>query len=1011
VFHSALTRMRSAVTLLALLAIFTGLLPAQRAAAQQTVVLTEWELREKVLDEWISKQDSLHDKTETHTLVSLGYELIKRDVALYPEVAVQQIELLRERYYQRLGPRGGDLEYRKSLPFNVTETALFAAALGMPNLADLAKRVYQERKAHAIQSVPLVVGEHSRAYYQSVVDSNGLEEASRLLLQEQSAEAFQRGQNSASFVQAWDAVLGPLTGVKLSDFLAKEFDIKAFLIGHPEAGVPQKVIDSIKPDGSLEISLADLQQLAKGEFATINASIDDMQKTLVTLSAQQKELINAIGDLQAQAQAEAKAKEHQLKIQAAGSALSIITTLISFEDPKLAGQINVVGQSLIKVGDSIGGWLQATAGLSGLAKLGSLSTVVMTGNILGAVMNIVSLFGPQQPTPEQMILEEIGKLRQQVDQLRTEMHTRFDQIDRELNTIYTTMHTRFDQIDLQLGRIKGSLEEIQESLLGLSISLNRLERNNAEYFDALGRRPLREAFNGAIGYQERTGLEMPYQPDFVNYENVFHTWATINAFDPISAGPTQRDYSDGQVFAELSAAPLDANLNYLNGWLQAHGMQPFATSRLPSPRDWAFASRAYAQLGQNWPAHLRRIDPQRRAALDTVGAELQQALANIARIETSTGPQGNGPLFSGATAYYNEKLQGVDSALRASEASFVQEVQSALSRPVPFELYGGLNQSLPLPYQPEGFASLRCGTEGLPEGGLAAPLHLKNILQGYNRFALAEYLGLKALQVCLFGEWLSVEPPCADPSSPFCIRAGIMRVFIIVRSDNVILARSNLPSFQRRYNPNMGEVLTSDWGSLKASFERMLVNESAPPLTGTAAEQLGKVNAALTSKLVELQGAYASRVLGELGRGSMQARLVELAGAKKLLESFITLGLPRATANDDLLRSLLFSKESLVDNQQIAGFYAPPAAGQAVSEADLMVSPRAKLLELAKRRREVLSNVLTDYLGGISTESYSEDNALLGGARFDIMMAEALADPSGPLPGGGWVVSLPLVRR
>lgn len=1009
-FLSALTRMRGAITLFALLAIFTGLLPAQRAAADLTVSLTKEET-DRVFLEWYHTHHGGADKNKAlFTERTIVAHLIKLSPQLTAVEMTTRLDALDARYYQLLGARGADPAYRASLPLSTVAQAILTAALQTPGFTDHALQAYKTIKFLGEDYKDIGfdgIKPAERAAWESLMDEQVLSQAIRAFFADTIEDAPARAREDEEIAKLWNEYVTP-GGIPVEELEAER------ILKEAGGAIPQPIRDGVRPDGSMEISLSDLEQLARAEFGAINASIDDIQKTLVTISAQQEELIDAIGDLQAQAQAEAKAREHQLKIQAAGSALSIITTIVAFDYPERARQISVVGQSLISVGDSLGGWLQATAGLSGLSKLGSLSTVVMTGNVLGAVMNIVSLFGPQQPTPEQMILEEIGKLRQQVDQLRTEMHSRFDQIDKELNAIYTTMHNRFDQIDLQLGRIRGSLEEIQESLLTLGISLNRLERNNTEYFDTLGRRPLREAINGAIGYQERTGLEMPYQPDFVNYENLFHTWATINAFDPLSAGPTQRDYSDGQVFAELSAAPLDANVNYLNGWLQAHGMQPFATRRLPSPRDWAFASRAYADLGLDWPAHLRRIDPQRRAALDAVGAELQQALENISTIEAPTGPQGNGPLFSGLTSYYNEKLQALDNALQASEAAFAQEVQSALNRPAPFELYGGLDQSLALPYQPEGFQSIRCGNDGLPEGGLAAPLHLKNILHGYNRLALAEYLGLKAPQVCIYGEWLSIEPPCSDPTSPYCDRAGRMRAFIIIRSDNVIMARAELPAFTRRYNPNIGEVLTTGWeSSLKGAFERMLVNQGPQPLTSAGDQQLESVSAALTSRLGELQRAYASRVLGELGRGSMQARLVELAGAKKLLESFIALGLPRATANDDLLRSLLFSKESLIDDQQIAGFYALPApsAEQAVSGADLQVSPRARLLELAKKRRDVLSNVLTDYLGSISTETYSDDNALLGGARFEMAMAGALADPSGPLPGGSRVVWLPLLQR
>jgi hypothetical protein len=585
--------------------------------------------------------------------------------------------------------------------------------------------------------------------------------------------------------------------------------------------------------------------------------------------------------------------------------VSIVSTLVGLKYPERGKQIAVVGQSLVRIYDAYAGWSKAVAGLNGLSKIGSLSTVVMTGNVLGAVMNIVSLFGPQQPPPEQIILEEIGKLRQQVNELRTEMHTRFDQVDKQLNAIYTAMNERFNLIDIQLGKINGNLQEIQQSLLTLGIQLNRMERNNVEYLDAIGRRPLREAMNGALSYKERTGVDMPYQPDFVAYENTFHTWGTVNAFDALSAGPTQRDYSDGQVLAELSAAPLDANLNYLNGWLQAHGMQPIATGRLPSPRDWAFASRAYAELGLDWPAHIRRISGPRQAALDAVGNDLQQALGNISTIQTPSGPQGNGPLFTGLTDYYNTKLQALDSALQGSEAAFVNEVQRSLNRSAPFDLYGGLDQSLAYPYQPDAFRTMTCGTEGMPEGGLATPRYLSNLVSAYNRFALADYLGVKPLKACVFGEWLSVEPPC-PVYNPNCYRAGRMRVFILVYSDNVILARGELPDIPALYDPNIWNKIAPSWeSSWKRQFETMFANTpTPPPLTPAAAQQLEAVSSATATKLAELQRAHAGRVPSELSSGPLRARAVELAGAKKLLESFITLGLPRAIDNDDFLRSL-----------------------------------------------------------------------------------------------------------
>ncbi|MCB0105877.1 MAG: hypothetical protein KDE53_08205, partial [Caldilineaceae bacterium] len=361
----------------------------------------------------------------------------------------------------------------------------------------------------------------------------------------------------------------------------------------------------------------------------------------------------------------------------------------------------------------------------------SASTVVMTGNILGAVVSIVSLFGNSGPTPDQMILEEIGKLRKQVDQLRTEMHARFDRIDQELNIIYTTMQERFDKIDIQLGVINANVLEVQRTLLDLDLKLNRMERNNFELLDAVGRRPLLEAINGGLNYQARTGQTMPFQPDFVNYENLFQTWGTIHAFDALATGPSQRDFSDGALLAELNALPLDANLNYLNSWLQLHGVPALAGNRLASPRDWLFASRAYGQLGVEWPQHMARIDPQRQTALTAVGTDLESAIRNISTIDGPNGPQGNHQLFDTVVGFYNGKVTTLHSKLSEMEAAYIKERFGDTPQ---VDLFGGVDQVSA--HESPQWTTLTC-----TGSGLATPSGLKEQVPGLSRYHLAEALG------------------------------------------------------------------------------------------------------------------------------------------------------------------------------------------------------------------------------------------------------------------------------
>ena len=183
---------------------------------------------------------------------------------------------------------------------------------------------------------------------------------------------------------------------------------------------------------------------------------------------------------------------------------------------------------------------------------------------------------------------------------------------------------------------------------------------------------------------------------------------------------------------------MDANLNYLNGWLQANGYPAISNKRLPSPRDWLFATRAYTQLGLEWPDHMQRIDPQRQAQLDTISADMEAALHKISTLDTMTGTLGNELLFTNVITYYQNRLDKLDVQLQQEEATYVQSVwgQAGLKRPVPFDLYGGVDQALA--YKTPGLNEMHNGPDDL----LAAPSNLVAHIANFNRYNLAEYLAI-----------------------------------------------------------------------------------------------------------------------------------------------------------------------------------------------------------------------------------------------------------------------------
>jgi len=776
----------------------------------------------------------------------------------------------------------------------------------------------------------------------------------------------------------------------------KNFDGRQTVQALPTIAIPSAVIQRLQPDGSILISLNELKTLSLQEFEKLELSLTDMRQTLRQIDANQPVLVDYLRNQEELAKqkalAEAKAAEHKRKLEAIESSISIFATLGGSIDSDFGKQLKTLGEAGLKIGKAIDSWLEAVAGKGTVDKIFSASTVVMTGNILGAVMSIVSLFGNAGPTPDEMILAEIGKLRQQVNQLRTEMHSRFDRIDQELNIIYTTMHERFDQIDLQLGVINGNVLEVQRTLLDLDLKLNRLERNNFELLDAVGRRPLLEAINGGLNYQARTGQPMPFQPDFVNYENLFQTWGTIHAFDALATGPSQRDFSDGALLAELNALPLDANLNYLNSWLQLHGVPALANSRLASPRDWLFASRAYGQLGVEWPEHMTQIDPQRQAALTAVGTDLENAIRRIATVDTAAGPQGNHQLFDALLGFYNGKITALHSKLTDIETGYITERFGATPL---VDLFGGVDQVAS--YESPAWTTLTCNGAIT---GLATPLGLKEEIPGLSRYHLAEVLGLAHLDVCVAAELLDPQTSC-NPKLGVCFTTGTLEVTLSATVDDVpVLRRQVQPGVitLKGIEPALDYVI-DHWEAIKIELQGFTPDR----LTPAEHTQRAALLAAITTKLHNTLAGYQQELYGRMltalvAPGPLHPLAVETTGSQQLLVKVTTLGLAEAVENDEFFHALLYGNQQLVDDNQIANSLAISAT-QTVTDTQITVNARQLMQERTTERLTLFTELLNGYLAAIGAATHVETNVTLADARRDLKLAVQIAAlPAAPAP-------------
>ena len=800
---------------------------------------------------------------------------------------------------------------------------------------------------------------------------------------------FQSAQHIPEVAIAYDVIYGDEMGVSI-----KDFDAADYLARNPDSDVFKDIDDccSVRDDGTISLSLNDIKQFSQAEFDKINDSITDLTNTLSEIDAKQDVIVDYINNQQErelmEAVAAAEAAEHQLKLNAIQSSLFIAYTLADVVDPEFAYQLSTVGNSTLQVAESLNSWMQTIAGLGKLG--GAFSTIVMSGNVLGAVMNVVSLFGDSGPTIDQMILEEIGKLRRQVDKLRTEMHSRFDRIDEELNEIYVTMQDRFDLIDIQLGRLNGKVDEVQRTLIGLDNKLSRVERNNFEFINALGRRPLLEAINGGLGYQERTGVPMPFQPEFVNFENVLQSWGTIHAFDALNTGPTQREYTPDKVLMELNTFPLDSNINYLNGWLLANGIPGFTDKPLASPRDWLFATRAYNDLGMEWPAHMQRIDPLRQAQLETVGLDLEEAMVKISTVQTVSGTVGNTLLFSHVITNYQEHLDALEDVIEEFEVVYVKEVVDSLHPGQALDLYGGANQELTF-VSPE-MTTMTCG-DGAVHGNFPATNNLKAMIPNFNLYNLAEYLTLGHFSACLSDEWSETFEHCdIDFEPPFerhCHMRGTWTGTLTVKFGDVVIMTESLTNADE---PVAENFLKDRWtiNGYKEAFELLPTADlPTPEEAAQRATHLNAVTAQVEERLAVYQKEMYRRVRDAITDGSLFTPAVRVAGGKALLDSYVTLGLPRAVEEDELLRSMLYGNQQLMEDSQIAQTYNISFT-QPITGTSLLINPRTLIWQTAAERTAAFRTLINQYLDAITAQTHVEGPDSATNARRELAMTMSL---------------------
>lgn len=216
-------------------------------------------------------------------------------------------------------------------------------------------------------------------------------------------------------------------------------------------------------------SIDELNTLSK-DLAT------NMSRELQTQAQQQliefKQTLHAEQEAREQAQREALRARAYQEAQYAGFHLAAF--FVGHIDPKAGRTIQTIGHAYQGLNKALANFQQNQA-----LEVGNLTaTLLMSSNLLTLGMGIASMMNTG-PSTDELILQALAQLSEQIEDLRQEMHERFDQVDAKLNELLQetrAYHLRaMDFARFNQAQLRRDLENLQKDIIDVQRALTPIE--------------------------------------------------------------------------------------------------------------------------------------------------------------------------------------------------------------------------------------------------------------------------------------------------------------------------------------------------------------------------------------------------------------------------------------------------------------------------------------------------------------------------------------------------------
>ncbi|WP_235737559.1 hypothetical protein [Nocardioides alcanivorans] len=677
------------------------------------------------------------------------------------------------------------------------------------------------------------------------------------------------------------------------------------------------------------------------------------------------------------------------------SVLKLSVWIVDKFDPEAAKQIEEVGKVVTKTANQL---IEiGTHVLNGVMNVVSGNWVAAAGNLIGGIMGVFGLFddSSSQPAPDP-VLVALEDLTVQIEDFRQEMHERFDRIDLALNTGFTAMTDGLNQILVALGDVNADLSEVKSNLVNVQSSLIRLEARLFTSFRAVEGRQVAQAINSAIGYRERTGAPMLLQ-QFEDWAGFFYTGATSSAKDAVAMAPVAASYDAVSIAHQLDENPLDMNVEFLSQYAaEAGGTRLASAGSLVNPRDWALSARALELLMLENPEFVTPTWRRRLAEVRTEGVKLRTALAKIHAEDAASGT--GSALFNSLLLEYRTDWRAVDGAVRAAMQPVLDTVPGGV------DLWKGPRQSVPAPVLAN--TNLKVGTgdptrpctsnQQLPLGpGLSYADHVPPQVTVavalrigvVNMCADASYVDerhdIKVTRVGRFGRIITTTTdtffakPNAKVRWDYTHTAGtpqgrwlahaqrtwpeqeICKTITTVDDGGSLDPDDWVTDVEDTCAGTSPELtLQQKWGSNGPSFDWTNDDQDIQ------GEITGMVDGWMRTKQNEVYAAVKN-TFTRAGGSPAQSAAAELYATKRLIQSYLEVGVPADLLVDGELRGLIAGTEDLIDDE---GDLQGPWIDAHDNSKTESINPQDVLNATATARLTALEGHITDHIKGTATD-------------------------------------------